>query len=875
MNNPALHSGTHAGFGLSLEDRLGIRREREPVTLGVPFPRGEVKDGSEITLVDEKGRQVPVQVEVLDRWSDGTAKWALLDFLASVPGSRPGKYLVKTGSPALSPESGEMPVRRNGSRIEVDTGACTFLLDGERFLPILSVKGTETPNPEFTGSRTVLRGVSGVEYEPFVDTVNIETTGRIRTTVKFQGGFSEAIARKADRFCDFQCRLSFFRGKSLVRMEFTIWNPSAAKHRGGVWDLGDRGSVFFRELSFFFGVAATGKTVIRWKPEPSRPWAQSETGPLEIYQDSSGGPNWNSTNHVNRFGRITTSFCGYRVSEDGKIVSDGRRASPIVLVETQGKRLQASVPHFWQNFPKSLKTEDGGIRIGIFPDRREDPYELQGGERKTHAIYLDFDSGEGNGEGLEWVHEPLVPVVDPGYVSGTGAFPYLVPWEKDPNDRYKALVSEAVSGERSFFSRREIIDEYGWRNFGDLYADHEAVYYKGRQPPVSHYNNQYDGIRGSLLQYARSGVTDWFLLGQDIARHVMDIDIYHTKSDKAAFNGGMFWHTDHYSDAATATHRTYSRLTREVRNLKQYGGGPSNEHLYTTGLLYLHFLTGSAQAREAVVGLADWVLAMEDGARTPFRLFCSGETGLASKTAEMDYHGPGRGAGNSINALMDAHVVTRKREYLEFAERLIRRCIHPEDDVPGRNLLDHEMRWSYTVFLQYLGKYLDLKLEHGEQDYMFHYARESLLRYADWMMEHEIPFRRSLDRVEYPTETWIVHDLRKSNVLEFAARFSKGERRERYLQKARFFFDGCFRDLEDFETRALTRPLVIMMSCGVMHSHFQNHPETRVEESPHAFDFGRPAIFRAQRTVAMGRARMIVGAGAVLTGLIGVWLVLS
>ena len=46
----------------------------------------------------------------------------------------------------------------------------------------------------------------------------------------------------------------------------------------------------------------------------------------------------------------------------------------------------------------------------------------------------------------------------------------------------------------SILNRREIIDEYGWRNFGEIYADHEAVYHQGRGPFVSHYNNQYDLI---------------------------------------------------------------------------------------------------------------------------------------------------------------------------------------------------------------------------------------------------------------------------------------------------------------------------------------------------------------------------------------------
>ena len=60
-------------------------------------------------------------------------------------------------------------------------------------------------------------------------------------------------------------------------------------------------------------------------------------------------------------------------------------------------------------------------------------------------------------------------------------------------------------------------------------------------------------------------------------------------------------------------------------------------------------------------------------------LIDSGPTGLASRSA--DYHEPGRGGGDSINALLDAHEVSRDRHYIDKAEHLIRRCTHPADNV--------------------------------------------------------------------------------------------------------------------------------------------------------------------------------------------------
>jgi len=47
-----------------------------------------------------------------------------------------------------------------------------------------------------------------------------------------------------------------------------------------------------------------------------------------------------------------------------------------------------------------------------------------------------------------------------------------------------------IEGEHTFERKREVIDEYGWRHFGDIYADHEAVRHTKPSPLVSHFNNQ-------------------------------------------------------------------------------------------------------------------------------------------------------------------------------------------------------------------------------------------------------------------------------------------------------------------------------------------------------------------------------------------------
>jgi predicted AlkP superfamily pyrophosphatase or phosphodiesterase len=164
---------------------------------------------------------------------------------------------------------------------------------------------------------------------------------------------------------------------------------------------------------------------------------------------------------------------------------------------------------------------------------------------------------------------------------------------------------------------------------------------------------------------------------------------------------------------------------------------------------------------------------MDDGTKTIFSLFDEGPTGLASQTADTSFHHPGRGPGNCINCLIDAYRLSSHRRYLAKAEELIQRCIHPCDDIQSLNLDDPEYRWSYLVFLQILGKYIDYKEERSEINYAFFYARDSLLHYADWMVNNEVPYKEVLHKVQIPTETWPAHDIRKCHIFHLAAKYGQ------------------------------------------------------------------------------------------------------
>ena len=199
---------------------------------------------------------------------------------------------------------------------------------------------------------------------------------------------------------------------------------------------------------------------------------------------------------------------------------------------------------------------------------------------------------------------------------------------------------------------------------------------------------------------------------------------------------------------------------------------------------------------------------------------------------------PGR--GNSVNVLIDGWLLTGRRAYLDKAECLIRRVSHPDDDIPGRNLLNVEPRWSYTVFLSSVSRYLSVKAELGELDFMYAFARETLLRYAEWMLDHEKPYFDQLEKLEFPNETWAAQEFRKANVLRLAASHADQPIRSALLRRGDELAERAWSDLYGFVSRTSARAVALVLIEGTRSSCLASHPPRPAPPPTQHFDFGRP-----------------------------------
>jgi hypothetical protein len=244
--------------------------------------------------------------------------------------------------------------------------------------------------------------------------------------------------------------------------------------------------------------------------------------------------------------------------------------------------------------------------------------------------------------------------------------------------------------------------------------------------------------------------------------------------------------------------------------------------------------------------------------------FLPGPAGLATRTDNHSYHGPGRGAGNSLETLLDAFDLTENERYLRRAEELIRRVIHPDDDRDSFELLTKpETRWSYVVFLLGLVRYLETKVERGELDAAYAYAQTSLVAYGRWMADHETLSSAKKALLEIWTESWPAQDLRKGLVLLHVARHVADPReRERLRARGAELFGAAVAELLEWETRTLTRPLVLVLRYGYKAAHLLAEPGPEPWPVVPAGDVGRPSGFvpwKGRPKVLVRRAKALLG----------------
>ena len=272
------------------------------------MPKGLVFEEDALVLLDPTGMPTLLQTQAIDRWSDGSIRWVALDWLANSPASSAYRLVLDSTAPSR-PESETITVRREkGEEFRVHTGRADFhLRQGTS-----NWLGVRRPESQ-PAAKTVYGGFAisdhkSRQYSLVLDDIDVTVKGPVRVSIRCRGRLGNKPGRPL-AIVDVLCH--FYLNSATVRCELAFTNPEAAGHPGGLWTLGNRGSLLLERATFHLKLPAEDPDATILCSAEMGETPQEQPNSLELYQESSGGENYRSSVHLSRHGQVPHQHRGY------------------------------------------------------------------------------------------------------------------------------------------------------------------------------------------------------------------------------------------------------------------------------------------------------------------------------------------------------------------------------------------------------------------------------------------------------------------------------------------------------------------------------------------------------------------------------------
>ncbi|MDT0593613.1 hypothetical protein [Glaciecola petra] len=799
---------------VTVTEPSGYARKQQHLRFSLPLEASLLKLEASGTLalqtcvrISDNDNALVFQAVPLTYWQDGSVKWLQFSTFVDI-GANESKSLkieINTDENDAFDESNTIKSSRQDTLHQQSQISPNFAPKGP--LNLLQFNDNNEC-VKLEGNCNI--DINGHKHTAIIDNIRHKQQASIGTpfvsVVNLSGSFIPEDLSAPTSSIKFECEYTINQQNRHIATAFTLHNPEASEHPGGLWDLGDKNSVEVIDLCFHFVSKKTISIDLTNTEDPESGVPQKLELPVILSQLNSGGEKFDSINHVDKHQRLSKTEKGYKLVTANHEFR-GQRISPTFSLISESKQHihHLKVQDFWQNFPKSISIKDNECIVNLFPSH----IELQPGEKKTHY----FEQLFGTDAATNISQNSLICAIKPDWIQKTGVLPFFSPTSIS-HPLNNIVKEQALEGSHNFFQKREAIDEYGWRHFGDLYADHETSRQKDENIFISHYNNQYDPIFGFMQQYLKDNDIRWLNLAYDLAKHVLDIDIYHTNKDKAEYNNGLFWHTDHYNQAHTCTHRTFSKHQSEAAyGNQQGGGGPGGQHCYTSGLMLHYCMTGNLASKQAVLKLTEWITNVYEGSGSIFEFllrFKNRHFGDYRNVVTNKYPFD-RGSANYVIALLDSYYVSNDSNYLTRARKVIEHTISADDLIEERGLDNPETTWFYIVFLQACARYIFVSRQ-SKLDQLDGNVLNAFCKYIEWMLEHEKPFLESAEKLEFVNATWVAQDTRKAWLYDACLWLDIiPKQKQTLLQKSQFFKTYIVDYLNASDEKHYTRILVLLL----------------------------------------------------------------
>jgi hypothetical protein len=594
-----------------------------PVATGIPFPRGVLKSLNNLKIINNVGREIPAQFELLAKWPDQSLKDVLVILFAEPNAS----YILQFGTGINRPQyPSSFLSQDSATALEVSTGPLKVRFDKKNFSFFDQMWLDSNGNHQFEENEKILNRPGDIfivdahdnkEYRSSLfhnPKFVIEEKGPIRIVVRVSGKFQSQDGKNLLEIID---RFYFYNGTDYFTVDQTVVDTREEKDVEAKRDTLPLAiqSYGFR-LPYQLGIATYafgGEVGTASKPKkgeaPTQLGSSIYYGPLirNAYLFQGGAFRYK--------GALLPFEFGYNG------VGQGKKAAGWMDVRGVKSGITLMVKDFWQQFPKELALENKQAMIYFHPPRATEPkaditnprldpatklyvrpntfYSPREGIAKTYQFLIHLNHGNKltvRSDVLNHTYQTGPRLVAPAsWYAQSKVYGDLLPagpWSRG----YDAFLFNEVYVP-SVEKQKEnggLAILYGWRDFGDRLRPGWNGEYRGVKIPAF-YNDTHVGANVYFVEYLRTLDNRWWDFAEKASRHWMDIDVSHSNR-KGYWQENKKYVSFGPGEGHLIKHDVGDHSSRNIH----WG------HAHVSGLPNYYFLTGDRRALEVLREVGDW-----------------------------------------------------------------------------------------------------------------------------------------------------------------------------------------------------------------------------------------------------------------------------
>ncbi len=728
-----------------------------PITVGIPFPKGELQSPEHVRVLTSDGTPIPSQITPVTTWApaDSSLKWVWVFFFATDDDS----YRLEYGPDVQrAPITGEHLRVKNNQRpyghTEIATGPLRLRIEkgtGGSFLDEVwfdaEDDGFESDDriaaePDGRGSYLDLLDAAGLDSSraTVTQTYKEKGSGPLHAILRIEGQYH--YSRDNNNSAPFVTRIHAYAGKPYLRVLHTmtytgdpdqhppldgqhaqiatsaenIVNEDSLEGDPRWTQPNDRIAAAGLSLDYDLSGPLTVRTSYRrgnwWAPgQPQvyeRPvsaeneWSLIQTGP-----DSASMPNGPSSSPTERIGRFSA-----RILADSTKQVDATRTAGWMDVVGDQRGVGVGIRHFTEAYPKEISLSIDSQRVdaelwsGSAPpmsfarwSSEEDGGMVdnfaQGLTKTTEYVYRFHDADTDLADVRRSLNYVLAPAVAHAPPSWYA--------ESRVYGRMAPRSTEYASFERGMDYK------FRWWRFNQQWEPWYGAFTYGDGKNYYFGDNWYEYANNEPAedfmlwrQFMRTGERRYALTGEAMSRHTMDVDNTHwpTGPDyRGDTNSALDW----WRAKADSTGSPYVGMGRRHGN--QHWTAMLSAHVWVAGWLASYYLDGYHR------GLA---VAKKTGDYYRRRIF--GEHGLTGRRLYL-----------SVWNLVELYDATKDPQIREELDARVDRMLRLQHEQGGSLIMD---RYGYAQVYaaQGLGKYHQLTGDPA--------VRDALVRHARWVRDN-------------------------------------------------------------------------------------------------------------------------------------------